>query len=62
LSAWSTDVEFVSRPDPHREAKREQGQAQTVEDLIAIGKRRGMKNPHGWARHVLAARQARKMA
>ena len=42
-----------------REAKREQGQAQTVEDLIAIGKRRGMKNPRGWARHVLAARQAK---
>jgi hypothetical protein len=42
-----------------REAKREQAQAQTVEDLIAIGKRRGMKNPRGWARHVMAARQAK---
>jgi superfamily II DNA or RNA helicase len=42
-----------------REAKREQGQAQTLEDLIQIGKRRGMKNPRGWARHVLAARQAK---
>ena len=42
-----------------RESKREQGQAQTVEDLIAIGKRRGMKNPRGWARHVMAARQAK---
>jgi superfamily II DNA or RNA helicase len=39
--------------------KRQQGQAQTVEDLIAIGKRRGMKNPRGWARHVMAARQSR---
>jgi superfamily II DNA or RNA helicase len=42
-----------------REAKREQSRAQTVEDLIAIGKRRGMKNPRGWARHVIAARQAK---
>jgi superfamily II DNA or RNA helicase len=42
-----------------REAKREQGRASTIEDLIAIGKRRGMKNPTGWARHVMAARQAK---
>jgi superfamily II DNA or RNA helicase len=42
-----------------REAKREQAQAHTVEDLITIGKRRGMKNPRGWARHVMAARQAK---
>jgi superfamily II DNA or RNA helicase len=42
-----------------REAKREQAQAHTVEDLITIGKRRGMKNPRGWARHVIAARQAK---
>lgn len=39
--------------------KREQGQAQTLEDLIAVGQRRGMKNPRGWARHVLAGRQAK---
>ena len=39
--------------------KREQSQARTVEELIAIGKRRGMKNPTGWARHVMAARQTK---
>jgi RNA polymerase subunit RPABC4/transcription elongation factor Spt4 len=50
-----SQVEFVRRPD----RKREQASAQTVEDLIAIGKRRGMKNPRGWARHVIAARQAK---
>jgi superfamily II DNA or RNA helicase len=44
-----------------REAKREQANATTVEDLIAIGKRRGMKNPRGWARHVMAARQAKRL-
>ena len=44
-----------------RETKREQANATTVEDLIAIGKRRGMKNPRGWARHVMAARQAKRL-
>ena len=39
--------------------RREQGGAQTLEQLIDVGRRRGMKNPRGWARHVLAARQAK---
>ena len=43
-----------------REAKREQATASTIEDLIQIGTRRGMKNPRGWARHVLAARGAKR--
>jgi superfamily II DNA or RNA helicase len=43
-----------------REAKREQATASTLEDLIQIGTRRGMKNPRGWARHVLAARGAKR--
>jgi hypothetical protein len=50
-----SDAVFVRRPDP----RREQASASTIEDLIAIGKRRGMKNPTGWARHVMAARQAK---
>jgi hypothetical protein len=44
---------------PGADPRREQAQASTLEDLIAIGKRRGMKNPRGWARHVMAARQAK---
>ena len=36
---------------------REQGAAKTMEDLIRLGQERGHKNPRGWARHVLAARQ-----
>jgi DNA repair protein RadD len=39
--------------------KQEQGQAQTLQDLIQVGQRRNMKNPVGWARHVLAARQTK---
>jgi len=42
-----------------RERRREQATAQTIDDLIAIGKRRGMKYPRAWAQHVLAARQAK---
>jgi superfamily II DNA or RNA helicase len=41
------------------EAKREQAQASTLDELIAIGRRRNMKNPAGWARHVMAARSLR---
>ena len=39
--------------------RREQAQAATLEELIAIGKRRGMKSPAGWAWHVMAARSLR---
>jgi DNA repair protein RadD len=41
------------------ERRREQADASTLEELIAIGTRRGMKSPLGWARHVLAARSLR---
>lgn len=53
------DGELIEREFQRREAKREQGSAQTLEQLIEVGKRRQMKNPRGWARHVLAARQAK---
>jgi len=39
--------------------RREQAQAATLDELIAIGRRRKMKNPAGWARHVMAARSLR---
>ena len=40
-----------------RERKREQGTAQSLEDLVRVGKARGMKNPYGWAHNVFKARQ-----
>lgn len=43
-----------------REQKREQGQAKGLRDLVALGLRRGMKNPSGWAANVLCARAGRK--
>ncbi len=36
--------------------KREQGQAQTIPELVELGRRRGMKNPHAWASHIFKAR------
>lgn len=55
LGARPCFVLFVSRPP----LRRQQGRAQTLEELIAVGHARGMKNPRAWARHVLAARQAK---
>jgi superfamily II DNA or RNA helicase len=45
-----------------RERKKEQGACQTMDDLIALGRKRGMRNPAGWARYVWQARQARRSA
>lgn len=36
--------------------RREQGKAQTLQQLIAIGHARNMRNPVAWAKHVLYAR------
>jgi superfamily II DNA or RNA helicase len=38
------------------EKKRQDSQAQTMEELIALGVSRGYSNPHGWALHKLKAR------
>jgi len=59
MELQQVDGELIEREFQRREAKREQSQASTLEDLIQIGRRRGMKNPTGWARHVMAARSLR---
>ena len=38
------------------QAKREQGAARTMPDLIALGVKRGYKNPRGWAYNMMKAR------
>lgn len=58
------DGELVKRDLQNRQReivgrRREQGHAQTIADLVELGRQRGMKNPHGWARHVWAAREAK---
>ena len=41
-------------------ARQEQGQASGLRDLIALGKRRGMKNASGWGVNVYMARSGKK--
>ena len=42
-----------------RQARREQGQAQSLESLIELGRLRGYRNPSAWARYVWQAREAK---
>jgi DNA repair protein RadD len=54
------DGELVELQQVERRQRRtEQATAATLDDLVQVGQRRGMKNPHGWARHVMAARSLR---
>lgn len=50
----------ISRARVVRERKREQGRARTIEDLAALGVRRGMRKPAAWAAITAAAREQRK--
>lgn len=43
-----------------REAAQAQGSARDLQALAELGRVRGMKNPEGWARHVMAAREAKQ--
>jgi DNA repair protein RadD len=52
-----SEIEFVSRPS--KERKREQGKAQSLQELIALGHSRGYKNAVAWAKHVMYARSSK---
>lgn len=59
----------IKRDDAEREkiavqraAKREQTRARSLEDLVALGRARGYKNPAAWASHVWGARRQREAA
>jgi DNA repair protein RadD len=45
-----------------RMRRQEQGKAQTEADLVEIGRKRGMRRPELWARHVMRARMAKQGA
>jgi superfamily II DNA or RNA helicase len=45
-----------------KQRKQEQGQARTFEELVALGKSRGMRMPQFWAKKVLNARQRKQFA
>lgn len=44
------------------ELKSEQARAKSFDDLLALAKSRGYRNPHAWASYVWAARQQRRVA
>jgi superfamily II DNA or RNA helicase len=50
------DLEEVDRKEQQRLRRQQRGQAQTLPELIELGKSRGYKNPYGWANHVIQAR------
>jgi hypothetical protein len=54
------ELEELKAREAIRGRKREQGTAQTLEDLIRVGKARGMKNPYGWANNVFKARNSKR--
>jgi superfamily II DNA or RNA helicase len=56
--AHQSEVRFTSRPDSTRERKREQGTAQSLEDLRKLAQQRGYKR--GWAERVYQARLAKR--
>lgn len=54
------DMVEVDKATIKREQKREQFQAESLEDLIALGEKRGYKNPMKWAGYIFTAREAKK--
>jgi superfamily II DNA or RNA helicase len=52
------DIEAMRQ---QRQKKHEQGSARGFENLVALGIKRGLKNPFGWTKHVVAARKEKEM-
>ena len=43
-----------------RESRREQGLARSLDELIAIAKRKGYRYPIAWANHIMEARKRKR--
>ena len=56
------ELKEVDKTIARRERIKEQTRADTLEDLIALGKSRGYKKAEAWARHVYIYRQEKKEA
>ena len=50
-------LEEVKKEEARLKFKKERYHADTMEALVALGKKKGMANPHGWAYHVYNARK-----
>lgn len=42
-----------------KQERKKQGQAQTYDELVMLGKQRGYKNPHAWAHYIYSSRKNR---
>lgn len=62
LEVVDGDLEKIDLEAERKSKKMEQGASRDLRDLVALGVRRGMKNPSGWAVHVYCARSGRKPA
>ena len=60
LEVVEGELQKVDKLAIRKEQHREQGKARTLEDLVALGLRRGMAKADAWAAITLAARQGRK--
>jgi hypothetical protein len=54
------EITAAAKAEAVQDRKREQGRSQTFEDLVRIGKARGMRRAELWAKHVLRARAAKE--
>jgi superfamily II DNA or RNA helicase len=61
LESVPGELRELERQAQQQEHRREQAQARTMQELVAIGKRRGMKSPYAWAHHVMQAREAKRV-
>ncbi|WP_455475315.1 DEAD/DEAH box helicase [Bartonella sp. B17] len=52
----------VSRQQKIRESRIEQASAQTLEELVELGRKKKYKNPYAWAKHVMNARHKKKFS
>lgn len=60
LVEMTTEARAQLREQAIKQRKQEQGKSQTFEDLVRIGKARGMRRAELWAKHVLRARAAKE--
>lgn len=54
------ELQEVDKEAAKVQFKNDRAAARDIEALVEIGRMRGMKNPHGWARHVMEARAKKK--
>lgn len=54
------ELEEIARIEAQQSARREQGRAKSLSELIEIGKQRGYKSPYVWAQKVLNSRQRKR--